>query len=98
MASEKNFENRIKSFLKSNNCYFIKYWGGGEFTKAGVPDILACCNGKFLGIEVKAKNGKPSPLMVLMRVVSVGIWLTVLGIVFVISAVAWCMYQQSLFN
>ena len=62
MASEKNFENRIKSFLKSNNCYFIKYWGGGEFTKAGVPDILACCNGKFLGIEVKAKNGKPSEL------------------------------------
>ena len=47
MASEKNFENRIKSFLKSNNCYFIKYWGGGEFTKAGVPDILACCNGKL---------------------------------------------------
>lgn len=46
MASEKNFENRIKSFLKSNNCYFIKYWGGGEFTKAGVPDILACCNGR----------------------------------------------------
>lgn len=53
MASEKNFENRIKSFLKSNNCYFIKYWGGGEFTKAGVPDILACCNGRFLGIEVR---------------------------------------------
>ena len=50
MASEKNFENRIKFFLKSNNCYFIKYWGGGEFTKAGVPDILACCNGRFLGI------------------------------------------------
>ena len=64
IASEKNFENRIKSFLKSNNCYFIKYWGGGEFTKAGVPDILACCNGKFLGIEVKAKNGKPSPLQI----------------------------------
>lgn len=62
IASEKNFENRIKAFLKSNDCYFIKYWGGGEFTKAGVPDILACCNGKFLGIEVKAPNGKPSPL------------------------------------
>lgn len=64
MASEKNFENRIKAFLKSNGCYFIKYWGGGEFTKAGVPDIIACCNGKFLGIEVKAPNGKPSPLQI----------------------------------
>ena len=64
MAKEKNFENRIKSFLKEKGCYFIKYWGGGEFTKAGVPDILACCNGRFLGVEVKAPNGKPSPLQI----------------------------------
>lgn len=62
MASEKNFENRVKQFLKSEGCYFIKYWGGGEFTKAGVPDILCCCNGFFIGIEVKAPNGKPSAL------------------------------------
>ena len=33
MASEKNFENRVKRFLKDEGCYFIKYWGGGEFTK-----------------------------------------------------------------
>lgn len=62
MASEKNFENRVKQFLKNEGCYFIKYWGGGEFTKAGVPDILCCCNGFFIGIEVKAPNGKPSAL------------------------------------
>ncbi len=62
MASEKSFENRVKKFLKEQGCYFIKYWGGGEFTKAGVPDILVCCNGKFLGVEVKAQNGRPSPL------------------------------------
>lgn len=39
-----------------------KYWGGAAYTKSGIPDILSCCNGKFLGIEVKAKNGKPSEL------------------------------------
>lgn len=64
MANEKNFENKVKNFLKNNNCYYIKYWGGGEFTKAGIPDILTCCNGVFLGIEIKAPNGKPSPLQI----------------------------------
>lgn len=62
MATEKNFENRVKAFLTLQGCYFIKYWGGGEFTKAGVPDILCCCNGRFLGIEIKSPKGKPSAL------------------------------------
>lgn len=62
MAQEKRFENAVKDLLKSYGCWFLKYWGGGEFTKAGVPDILACVNGKFLGIEVKAPKGKPSEL------------------------------------
>jgi len=64
LASEKNFENKIKGFLKEHNSWFLKYWGGGQFTKSGVPDILACVNGFFVGIEVKAKNGKPSPLQI----------------------------------
>lgn len=33
-----------------------------SFTKSGIPDILACVNGYFVGIEVKAQNGKPSEL------------------------------------
>lgn len=62
MAAEKNFENRVKAFLKDQGCWFIKYWGGGQFTKAGVPDLLVCCNGHFLAIELKGPTGKPSPL------------------------------------
>lgn len=62
MASEKNFENRVKSFLKTEGCYFLKYWGGGNFTKSGVPDLLICCNGFFIGVEIKAESGKPSEL------------------------------------
>lgn len=62
MAVEKNFENKIKKFLEEKECWFLKYWGGAAYTKSGIPDILACCNGKFLGIEVKAPNGKPSAL------------------------------------
>ena len=62
MAAEKNFENRVKAFLKEQGCWVLKYWGGGQFTKAGIPDLLVCCNGHFLAVELKAANGRPSPL------------------------------------
>ena len=62
MAAEKQFENKIKKFLEEKNCWFLKYWGGAAYTKAGIPDLLVCCNGHFLGVEIKAPNGKPSEL------------------------------------
>lgn len=62
MAAEKNFENKVKKFLKDEGCYCVKYWGGGLFTTAGIPDLLICCNGHFLGVELKAENGRVSQL------------------------------------
>jgi hypothetical protein len=62
MAQEKNFEEKVKKFLKDEGCWFIKYWGGGGFTKSGVPDLLVCLNGYFMAIELKAPKGKPSEL------------------------------------
>ena len=59
--TEKQFENKIKKFLKSHNIWFTKIWGGG-FQKAGIPDILACVNGRFIAIELKGSNGKPTEL------------------------------------
>ena len=61
MAGEKNFENKIKKFLKENGCWYVKYFANRN-TRAGVPDLLACVNGYFVAIEVKAENGKPSEL------------------------------------
>ena len=61
MPAEKNFENKIKDHLKSQNCYFVKYFAN-RMTKAGIPDILASVGGYFVGIEVKATNGTPSDL------------------------------------
>lgn len=62
IAQEKTFENKIKKFLEAQGAWFIKYWAGAQFTKSGIPDILACVNGHFVGIEVKAQSGKPSEL------------------------------------
>ena len=65
MAREKTFENKIKKYLESRGAWFIKYWAGAQYTKSGIPDILACVNGYFVGIEVKAQNGTPSDLQLM---------------------------------
>ena len=61
IASEKLFENKIKNYLKNNECYFVKFFAN-RMTKVGVPDLLCCINGYFVGIEVKAESGTPSEL------------------------------------
>ena len=60
-GKEKLFENKIKKFLSEHNCYYVKYFANRN-TRSGVPDILACVNGHFVAIEVKAEDGKPTEL------------------------------------
>lgn len=55
MLPEKKVETEIKNYLISLNAYFIKTIGGS--VPAGTPDILACVNGRFVGIEVKRPKG-----------------------------------------
>lgn len=78
MAQEKNFENRVKRWLQSEGIYpanfpidrqtvppcgwYLKMWGGGQFQKSGVPDLLICANGIFISCELKAPSGVPSEL------------------------------------
>lgn len=59
--SEKDYENKIKKYITHKGGWQVKFFANG-FTKSGIPDILSCINGYFVGIEVKAKNGKPSQL------------------------------------
>lgn len=65
MAQEKNYEEKVKSYLQEKGCWFLKYWGGGGFTKSGIPDLIVCSKGSFLGVELKADNGKPSLLQII---------------------------------
>ena len=64
MADEKNFENRVKAYLRESGCWFLKYWGGAAYTKSGIPDLLVCCRGRFMGVEIKAPGGKPTDLQI----------------------------------
>lgn len=61
MAQEKTFENKVKKFIEKEGGWQVKFFAN-SFTKSGIPDILACINGYFVAIEVKAQNGKPSEL------------------------------------
>ena len=58
---EKAFENKVKEFLKEQGCWVLKTWSNGV-QRSGVPDLIVCCNGYFVGVELKAENGKPSEL------------------------------------
>lgn len=60
--TEAQFQRKVEAFLRSQGVWFVKYWGGGQFTKAGVPDILACVNGQFVAIELKTETGRLSKL------------------------------------
>lgn len=78
MAQEKSFENKIKRFLESKGVYpfgvakqditvpvvgyYEKRWGGGQYTKSGLPDLHVVIKGKSIESEIKAPNGKPSVL------------------------------------
>ena len=61
MAEEKNFENKVKRWLKSKGIYHFKYFGNA-FSTAGVLDLTLCVNGRYVGVELKAEKGKTSPL------------------------------------
>lgn len=58
---EKDFENKVKAFLKDRGCWVLKTWSNGV-QRQGIPDLLVCCNGFFVGVELKAEKGRPSDL------------------------------------
>ena len=59
---EKTFELQVRLFLTDDcKCWVLKTWSNGV-QREGVPDLLVCCNGFFLGVEIKAERGRPSSL------------------------------------
>lgn len=59
---EKDIVSSILKFLKSfPNCFAWKEHGG-MYGTAGIPDIIACINGKFYAFEVKTAIGKTTAL------------------------------------
>ena len=59
---EKSITNAILKYLKGlDNCFYWKEHGG-MYGTSGIPDIICCYKGRFIGIEVKRFEGKMSRL------------------------------------
>lgn len=58
VSKEKKLQKKIIQLLQSKGAYVIK---SIVTHRAGVPDIIACYDGKFIAIEVKG-NSDVSPL------------------------------------
>lgn len=58
---ESVLQTKMLELIRGRGGYAETIWGGG-FQSAGIPDILACYKGVFLGIEVKVGKNKPSAL------------------------------------
>lgn len=63
MAStpEKLVKQKVVKLLKAQGVYYFSPMTHG-FGRSGVPDIICCIDGKFLGIECKAGSNKPTAL------------------------------------
>jgi hypothetical protein len=59
--TEKQFQEKVIEFLRSQKVYCVKIWGGG-FQTAGIPDLLCCIHGRFVALELKTEKGKATVL------------------------------------
>jgi Holliday junction resolvase len=59
--NETKLQRSIQKYLNNIGAYEFKVHGS-IYMKAGIPDIICCYNGLFIGIECKVGNNKMSQL------------------------------------
>jgi len=58
---EKKVKQKVCAKLKELGAYYF-YASTGGYGASGIPDIVACYKGKFIGIECKANGNKATAL------------------------------------
>ncbi len=61
-VAEKDLSTRILSYLKTVPKCFAWKEHGGMYGTSGIPDIIACIDGRFYAFEVKTPEGRLSRL------------------------------------
>jgi hypothetical protein len=61
-VSEKEIVSKILRYLKTVPKCFAWKEHGGIYGTAGIPDIIACIDGRFYAFEVKTPVGKTTKL------------------------------------
>lgn len=60
--AESDIVRSILRYLRTVPHCFAWKEHGGMYGTAGIPDIIACINGRFYGFEVKTRTGKATKL------------------------------------
>jgi Holliday junction resolvase len=58
---EKRVKSKVVGVLKDEGAYYF-FPATHGYGRSGIPDIIVCVNGRFLAIECKAGNNKPTAL------------------------------------
>jgi Holliday junction resolvase len=61
MTPEAKVKKKVTTILKEHGAFYFTPVTGG-FGHSGIPDIVACFKGKFVGIECKVGDKKPTAL------------------------------------
>ena len=61
MTPEGKVKKQVKKILDDIGAYHFSPMSGG-FGRSGVPDIIACYKGRFIGVECKAGKNEPTLL------------------------------------
>ena len=61
MTPEAKVKKKVVEILKQHGAYYF-YPVTGGYGRSGVPDVIACYKGRFIGIECKAGTNKPTAL------------------------------------
>jgi len=61
MTPEAKVKKKVYKLLRDHGAYYFSPIMNG-YGKSGVPDVIACLDGKFIAIECKAGNNKPTAL------------------------------------
>jgi len=60
---EAKVKDQVVAYLKAEGVYYF-FPATHGYGRSGVPDIVACVNGRFLAVECKAGTNKPTALQV----------------------------------
>lgn len=61
MTLEAKVKKKVVNVIKGHKAYYF-YPVTGGFGRSGIPDIVVCHCGHFIGIECKAGRNKPTAL------------------------------------
>jgi len=73
MTPEGRVKKKVVDILKAAGAYYF-FPATGGYGRSGVPDIIVCFKGRFIGIECKAGDNTPTALQQreLMRIIDAG--------------------------